>query len=118
MIHKKIEEFPYGMTVEEANLIMNYEDIYNILETFDTLEDSLDFIKDTYGVSAYQYAKEDAELNIKQEMEFIKYTGDKNKLTYASFDISDNVKNYRKGKNYEASFFWFSTGKVIRAELY
>ncbi|HDK7194815.1 TPA: hypothetical protein PTV74_003122 [Clostridium botulinum] len=121
MIHEKNDLFPYGMTEDEAKLLMTSEDVYEVLETFDSLEDALSFIKETYGIKAYEYAKEDSEQSINEENEFIKYrhnNGDTNYITYASFDISDNIENYRKGKRYEPSFFWFPSGKIVRVKLY
>lgn len=121
MIHEKIDLFPYGMTEDEAKLLMTSEDVYEVLETFDSLEDVFDFIKDIYGIKAYEYAKKDSKQSIKEENEFIKHihnNGDTNYITYASFDISDNIENYRKGKRYEPSFFWFPSGKIVRVELY
>ncbi|MDF2879633.1 MAG: hypothetical protein K0R54_190 [Clostridiaceae bacterium] len=121
MKHEKIDSFPYGLTEQEAKLLSSSEDIYEILETFDTLEDALEFIKDTYGLNAYEYAKKDAEQSIYEENEDIKYmhtNGHVDYLGYTSFAISDNTENYRNGKGYEPSFFWFPSGKIARVETF
>lgn len=114
MIHEKIDLFPYGMTEDEAKLLMTSEDVYDVLETFDSLEDALNFIKETYGIKAYEYAKEDSEQSINEEKEFIKYkhnNGDANYINYASFDVSDNIENYRKVRDMNLYSFGFRQEK-------
>lgn len=121
MKHEKVESFPHGMTEDEAKALFVSEDVYDVLETFDTLDDALDFIKEVYGTDAYIYAKKDAEDNIKEEKDFMKYKIDNGDIGYigcTSFGISDNIENYRNGIPYEPSFFWFQSGRVVRVELY
>lgn len=121
MKHDKVELFPHGMSEDEAKLLMTSEDVYDILETFDTLNDALDFIKDNYGFEAYEYAKKDAEESVNDEKEMIKYShdnGNLNYMAYTSFSISDNIENYRKGIMYEPSFFWFPSGRIVRVEMF
>ena len=122
MVHEKIEEFPYGIAEDEAKLLMTSEDIFDILETFDCLEDALNFIKETYGIEAYDFAKKDSEQSIKEEKEFMKEEKECMKNTnyksYTSFEISDNEENFKNRTKYEPSFFWFPSGRIVRAELY
>lgn len=116
MKHDKIEEFPYGMTNEEINALFRSEDVYDVLETFDTLEDALNFIKETYDIIAYEYARKNAEESINEEKDFIKYMHEKGELNYVgytTFDIYDIVEK-QMNNNREPSFVWFSTGKVAR----
>ena len=119
--HAIDKNFPYGLTEEEANLLISSEDVYNILETFDKLEDALEFIKDLYDMNAYEYARRDAEQSIYEESEFIKYmhnNGRADYIGYTSFAVSDNIDNYRVGKEYEPSFYWFPSGRIARVETY
>ncbi len=121
MKHDKIDSFPYGMSEEEANEVMKSEDVYDVLEVFDNLEDSFNFIKSLYGDKALEFAKNDANQNIKEEQDFIEYqhkNGNPEYLGYASFDVSDNLENYRNHKIYEPSFFWFPSGRVARIQLF
>lgn len=121
MIHEKNDIEPYGMNEKEAKLLMSSEDVYEVLETFDTLDDAFTFIKEKYGIDGYEYAKEDASQSIKEEKEFIEYKhnkGDVDYIGYASFNVSDNIINYEKGIRNEPYFIWFPSGRVARVELY
>jgi hypothetical protein len=123
MIHKKVDKFPYGMTEQQVKLLTSSEDVYDVLETFDTLEDVFEFIKETYGMEAYIYAKNDAEQSIYEEKEHIKYMHNKGHVdyeaeAYTSFSISDNIDNYRNNKMYEPSFYWFPSGKIARVDTF
>lgn len=121
MKYKRIEKFPHGLTIAEATKLYENEDVYDIFETFETLNDSLEFIKENYGNKAYKYAKKDAEQNIAEEESFIKYMQDKHDLKYVgytTFNICSDIENCKKDVSDRFSFVWFSSGKVIKVEFY